>query len=198
LKKKFALSFIVSISLLIGVTPVFAAYTHTLLGPVYPAGTGNVFMKLQTSFNTNAVNAFVTSTQTWNNSMSPLTGFLAKSSLSTTDTAPSQNGSNTVTISYEGYTTYLGIVYSYNSRADGRVIEVDMHLNNYYNFVNGAQPNKYDIQSLFTHELGHVLRIGHSTVLADTMYPSQADNDISYRDLTNADKEAAFDSFIRW
>lgn len=50
------------------------------------------------------------------------------------------------------------------------VVEADIHLNaRDYAFVLGDVPGKIDVQSVLTHELGHVLGIGHTDVARATM-----------------------------
>lgn len=50
------------------------------------------------------------------------------------------------------------------------VVEADIHLNaRDYAFVLGDAPGKIDLQSVLTHELGHVIGVGHTDVARATM-----------------------------
>ena len=51
-----------------------------------------------------------------------------------------------------------------------RILEADIHLNaRDFGFTLGKSPPRVDLRSLLTHELGHVLGIGHSAILRATM-----------------------------
>ncbi|MNC14399.1 hypothetical protein D3C75_621760 [compost metagenome] len=76
--------------------------------------------------------------------------------------------------------------------------ESDIFINASNNWANSAISGYYDIQSTFTHELGHTLRVDHSPVYADTMYEAGIIGSIAQRDLTAADREAAQYSVSRW
>jgi uncharacterized protein (TIGR03437 family) len=54
--------------------------------------------------------------------------------------------------------------------ADGRIVDSDTIYNPAYRFFTTLAPGTYDLQSLETHELGHVLGANHSTVLAAAMF----------------------------
>jgi len=52
----------------------------------------------------------------------------------------------------------------------GWIVEADIHLNaRDYQFSVGDVPGKIDLQSVLTHELGHLLGIGHTDVVRATM-----------------------------
>lgn len=58
--------------------------------------------------------------------------------------------------------------------AAGTIIDSDILLNPYYQFSTTAATNTKDVQAVITHELGHVLGLNHSSLLAATMYPFTA------------------------
>lgn len=118
--------------------------------------------------------------------------------LTTSESVPVEDGTNAFTKVMLGLNGNIGATVFYLSKQDGTVTETDVVLNSSYLFSYGAASSKYDTQSIITHEMGHVLRIKHSSNTSDTMYDHPSTNDISWRTLTNADKEAASDSVNRW
>ena len=122
--------------------------------------------------------------------------FLYKSSVDTTDTDSSYNGVKTITQKNYGNTKAIATCLSYT--INSHVVECDIMCNTYYTFANSAQPDAYDIQSIITHELGHVLGVDHSISIEDTMYAYAKLNSIENRTVTSVDKNAARYSTSRW
>lgn len=123
--------------------------------------------------------------------------FLYKSSVDTTATDASYNGVKTIT--EKNYGENGGAIATCHSYlTDSLVVECDITCNTYYAFANSAQPDAYDIQSIITHELGHVLGVDHSITIQDTMYAYAKLNSIENRTVTSADKNAARYSTLRW
>jgi hypothetical protein len=52
------------------------------------------------------------------------------------------------------------------------VTEADIVINPQKQWATDGASNRYDLQRVLTHELGHALGLGHSPVMAVTMYPS--------------------------
>lgn len=56
------------------------------------------------------------------------------------------------------------------------VRSADININAYYDWTDGKAANKYDYQSVFTHELGHALGLGHTTYDDCVMFPTSSPN----------------------
>lgn len=79
----------------------------------------------------------------------------------------------------------------------GKIVESDIILNPYLLFSTDGTPGSFDLQSVITHELGHLLGLGHSPVIGATMHGYLLRNDgtegsaLLARTLTSDDLHAA-------
>lgn len=186
---------IVGIIAFLCIGTAYASYTHSLLTP-WGESYQTATYHMQDTFGSLTKSQSADAMIEWDNELTKQ--FLFKSSVDVTDTTPSNNGVKTITKNDYGNDAILGENIPYYNLFHTYVLETDIRVNIYYPFANSAQPGKYDIQSLLTHELGHSLRIGHSTVASDTMFDDFSTNDESYRTVTAADGEAARASTARW
>ncbi|MEK3685101.1 matrixin family metalloprotease [Paenibacillus sp. FSL R10-2736] len=197
-KKQFRKHFVLAGSLILLVSSSgtsFAAYQHDILSRIWSQGKSSVTYYAQSTFDAATKTQIQTAMSEWNNAL-PSGNFMYKSAADTNDTQPSQNSIFTITKYPYGATSYTIENNFYLS--SNIVIESDLRVNSSLNWANSPKPDYYDIQSSFTHEFGHTLRVDHSPVYEDTMFGSSSTNTDYKRTLTAADREAAQYSVSRW
>ena len=87
------------------------------------------------------------------------------------------------------YTTQTG---------DDRIYDADVYTNQSYQYYSSGETGcsgEYDINSIMTHEVGHVIGIGHSNVSGATMYPSISACNTAPRSLASDDIAARDDLY---
>ena len=170
------------------------AYTHTFSEP-WSTSYQTCTYKMQDTFGSLSKTQFADACVHWNGQLTK--NFLYKSSSDTAEVIPYENGNKTVTRRAFGVNGIVGECYRYLN-SENKVKETDINLNTSYPFANSKLAGYYDVQSILTHELGHTLRVGHSTVSADTMYNPIPTNTDYARTVTTADRDAARASTARW
>ncbi len=121
-------------------------------------------VKFNVSLDSTWKNSFVNAMGAWNNVSSKVPLSLA---------SPSEGWDNDV---YIVSTSETWIAKMFPQHRDGYIGSADIRINNSYQFANGAVANKYDQQSVLTHELGHAIGIAHCHEQGETHYGP----DVSY------------------
>ncbi len=87
------------------------------------------------------------------------------------------------------YTTQTG---------DDRIYDADIYTNTAYQYFSSGEPacsGEYDIDGIMTHEVGHVIGLGHSSVAGATMYPSVSACNTANRSLEADDRAGRDDLY---
>jgi len=80
--------------------------------------------------------------------------------------------------------------YYVSQSGDDRIYDADVYTNQAYQYYSSGESGcsgEYDINSIMTHEVGHVIGIGHSNVSGATMYPSISSCNTAPRSLASDD-----------
>jgi hypothetical protein len=85
----------------------------------------------------------------------------------------------------------LGKTYTWYYPSTHEIIEADIAFNTDFTWATSGDPTKFDLQSVATHEAGHVLGIGHSDVQWATMWPTGSVGQTHARTLHGDDIRAA-------
>ncbi len=70
----------------------------------------------------------------------------------------------------------------------GEILDADLEINSTQNITLNGEPDGYDLESIMTHEAGHVLGLAHSQDPKATMRPTYDVGDTSLRNLTQDDE----------
>lgn len=92
------------------------------------------------------------------------------------------DGVNLITISSENAAAFGSSESPGRTRvfydSGGAIVEADVALNPNQPFSSDGTPGTYDLESTFTHEVGHLLGLEHSAIISATMQPRQAKNGV--------------------
>lgn len=97
-----------------------------------------------------------------------------------------------VETAWSGTPDQLALTYSHVDANTGEVLEVDMAINaaRYRFTVGEPELGAFDLQNLFTHELGHALGLGHLEGEESTMFAEIQERETGKRALDAADVDA--------
>ncbi len=95
----------------------------------------------------------------WNNAGSSFKFYYAGLTTATTSYSSPDN-IHVIWSQNTGDTGTLAVNYFWYYISSGELIDSDIEFNTYYPWSLSGGPNKYDIQSVATHELGHSLNLG--------------------------------------
>lgn len=85
---------------------------------------------------------------------------------------PSNDGTCRIYKVYKGKGsgTYIARNYYWTTSNGNYIVESDIGINGDYPSSNGALPDRYDVRTIFTHEIGHTVGLGHSAISDAVMY----------------------------
>lgn len=89
---------------------------------------------------------------------------------------PNNNSLNRIYKTYSGSNRYLAENSVWYNTSTRYVSESDVDINANYSWWNGAEPGRYDVQSVFLHEMGHSVGLSHSTQPVAVMYSTMSTN----------------------
>jgi len=108
--------------------------------------------------------------------------FETRSTAHTISPANAGDGVNLITVSAENATAFGDSESPARTRvfhdSGGAIVEADIALNPSQAFSTDGTFDSYDLESTFTHEIGHLLGLEHSGIIGATMQPRQARNGV--------------------
>ena len=108
--------------------------------------------------------------------------FETRSTAQTISPPNAGDGINLITVSTENAAAFGASESPGRSRvfhdSGGAIVEADIALNPTQTFSTDGSFGTYDLESTFTHEIGHLLGLEHSGIIGATMQPRQAKNGV--------------------
>ena len=192
-----------SVSAVIGGTTVWSEDRYFYVSSHGPL-TSTLNFHIYNGFETATKNAAYYATQAWSNALGYSRADTYAFSNGTDDIGTDDdgnalewaNGRNVISVGWFDWNeTFVARTYTYD--VAGIIYEKDIFLNkSRVGFANSAQPGKCDVQSVLTHELGHVYGLtdkyevgGYGGWATDwTMFGVAEKNSIAFRSLTSYDE----------
>ncbi|SMB95800.1 Matrixin [Thermanaeromonas toyohensis ToBE] len=146
----------------------------------WPKGT-TWWYSVGSNFTSDGVYSITVADNQWNN-ISNRQVYLANSGTTNNITTETRDGINEIFKANRGSNSYLAQTTSWYNTLTGLESEADIVLNMDYSWSNDPvpPPGFYDVKSVMTHEMGHVVGLGHSDVRSAVMYPTFADQEVRY------------------
>src|SRR5207247_5378194 len=101
------------------------------------------------------------------------------------------NGMNVVTLTDTSAplgSSTIAATFSFFRTENGQTMfdEADIAFNPAIDFSTSGETNKFDIQSVLTHEIGHLLGLDHSALVSSVMVPFGVPSQLDQRTLAHA------------
>ncbi len=185
MRKKVGVALLLVVSFILGFALSAAAYSINVSGGIKnrPAA-----LVSYSGFSNETVNAIYYSCQTWTYGIGYHVVDSAGWRHNNNYFNQSSDGENRVTKGFRptsGTDVYLMRTHWFSTWVWGKwyIIEADIDINVSFPFDNNGESASYDIQNVMTHEVGHMLGLGHSDVYDATMYKEGPVGETSKRSL---------------
>lgn len=194
MKKKIINLIVLILMFILGFTISASAYTISVAGGVkdYP-----VALVPYEGFTENSISAIYYSCRQWATALGREVVASAGWTHNTNVYKTSSDGQNLISRGQRGTSEYLMQTRKYTAWSWGKtyIVEADIDINVSHPFANSGDANVNDVQNCMTHEVGHMLGIGHSDVVDATMYEDAALGETKKRTLHADDRLALFEIY---